>query len=383
MNRTFVDDPAQLSTALALVDAPVVGVDVERADAPRYFRTPALIQVGTPDHVVLVDSVAIPSLPVLHDFLRERTSILHAVHNDLEPLRAAGIEIDKVHDTAVAAAILGLPIGLDPLLQELLGISLTEDKERFQRADWERRPLPEDMLDYAAGDVIHLEPLWDELARRLDEAERRSWYDEELSAVVAEEAVDSRHWTRTKGAGRLDGRARAILQALWHARERLARKHDVAPNRLLRETTLVDLAERPAENPDALSRRNRRRGRPTPDHARALFEAQQRGIEAPELPKTSSGRWGENERAAYDAMRAARAQVAEDLGLDSGFLCPSRSLWAPARGAPATPDELCDLAELRDWQRGVLADALWEAYQQAMTPDDAESGSTDDDDSDD
>ena len=367
MQTTIVDDPRDLTTALRAVDGAVVGVDVERADAPRYFRRAALIQVGTDDAVVLVDTVAVPQVPALQDFLAERTSILHALHNDLEPLRAAGVEIGRVDDTAVAAAILGLPIGLDPLLQDVLGIALSPDKERFQRADWEQRPLPDDMVAYAAGDVVHLPSLWAALAERLDQTGRGSWYEEELRAVIATEGEDTRDWTRTKGAGRLDGRARAVLRHLWQARERLARDDDMAPNRLLRETTLVDLAERPAESPDALTRRNQRRGRPTVEHARELFAAQQAGLDGPEEPRERNGRWKEHERDAYDAMRAARAAVARQVGLDPGVLCPSRALWAPARGAPTTPQELCALAELRDWQAGLLADPLWAAYTKAMT----------------
>ena len=165
MDPQFVDDPSDLASALARIDEPLVGVDVERADAPRYYRTAALIQVGTADHVVLVDAVALDPVPLLGDFLAERTAVLHALPNDLEPLRAVGVEVGTVHDTAVAASLLGLPIGLDPLLQELLDVALSPDKERFQRADWERRPLPHDMAAYAAGDVVHLGELWDELAR--------------------------------------------------------------------------------------------------------------------------------------------------------------------------------------------------------------------------
>lgn len=366
MQTTFVDDPRNLTTALRTVDAAVVGVDVERADAPRYFRRAALIQVGTADAVVLVDTVAMPQVPALHDFLAERTSILHALHNDLEPLRAAEVQIERVDDTAVAASMLGLPIGLDPLLQDVLGIALSPDKERFQRADWEQRPLPEDMAAYAAGDVVHLPTLWAALAERLEQTGRRAWYDEELLAVIATESEDTRDWTRTKGAGRLDGRARAVLRHLWQARERLARDDDMAPNRLLRETTMVDLAERPAESADALTRRNQRRGRPTLEHARELFAAQQAGLDGPEEPRERNGRWKEHERAAYDAMRAARAKVARQVGLDPGVLCPSRALWTPARSGPSSPQELCDLAELRNWQAGLLADALWEAYTSAM-----------------
>lgn len=373
MQRHFVDDPADLASALSRIDDPVVGVDVERADAPRYFRTAALIQVGTATDVLLVDAVALAPVPMLSDFLAERTGILHALPNDLEPLRAVGVEVGPVHDTAVAASLLGLPIGLDPLLQELLDVSLSPDKERFQRADWEKRPLPDDMAAYAAGDVVHLAELWDELDRRLVDAGRRGWYDEELAATV-ETAYDlERDWTRTKGAGRLSPQQRAVLQAMWEEREAICREFDLAPNRVLRDGVLLDLAQNPANDAVALVRRNQRRGRPSRQHAERLFAAQQAGLDAPPEPKGSNGnRWTPAHRDAYDAMRKARAGVADDIGLDAGVLCPSKALWGPVRGEPETPAELCRMAGLRQWQADLLADVLWDAYTTALEDAEAE-----------
>ncbi len=366
MNPQFVANPDDLARALDRIDEAVVGVDVERADAPRYYRTAALIQVGTADHAVLVDSVAMDPVPILSEFLAARTSILHAVTNDLEPMRAVGVEVGDIHDTAVAAALLGLPTGLDPLLQELLDIALSPDKDRFQRANWEQRPLPDDMAAYAAGDVLHLEALWEELATRLDEAGRRSWYDEEITAVVDTAFDDNRDWTRTKGAGRLSPQQRAVCRELWEEREAIAREFDLAPNRVLREAALVDLATKPAEDIPRLIRRNQRRGRPSLAHAERLFDAQQRGLDAPPEPKDNGGTsWDPHDRDAYDAMRRARAEVAKDLGLDAGVLCPSRALWAPARGNPGDAAELCAQAGLRAWQADLLGDVLWDAWVDA------------------
>lgn len=372
MDPQFVDDPADLASALARIDEPVVGVDVERADAPRYFRTAALIQVGTADHVVLVDAVALDPVPLLSDFLADRTSILHALPNDLEPLRAVGVEVGPVHDTAVAASLLGLPIGLDPLLQELLDVALSPDKERFQRADWERRPLPDDMAAYAAGDVVHLGELWAELNRRLDASGRRSWYDEELVAAIATAYDPGRDWTRTKGSGRLSPQQRSVLQAVWEEREAICREFDLAPNRVLRDPVLLDLAQNPAADAHALIRRNQRRGRPAREHADRLFAAQQAGLQAPPEPKAVNGApWTPAHRDAYDAMRRARAEVADQIGLDAGVLCPSKALWGPVRGEPSSPRELCQLAGLRQWQADLLGDVLWEAYTTALQAEDA------------
>jgi ribonuclease D len=364
-----VEDAAEVADALARVAEDVVGVDVERADGDRYFRRAALVQVGVEGRCVLLDGVTLDELPALHRFLDDgRLAVLHAVENDLEPLAAKGVHPSRFADTAVAAALLGLPTGLGGLLREVVGVELTDDKERFQRADWAARPLPADMASYAAGDVVHLPELWSVLAARLAEAGRRAWYDQELAWVVDRAAEDTRDWTRVKGSGRLSGPQRAILRAVWEERERLARAHDLAPNRLLHDEVLRDLAVDPPRTEAQLVRRSHRRRNLLRRHAADLFAAVERGLAAEPEGRSSSGRrWTDRDRATYDALRRARAEVAEGLGIDAGVLCPSRPLWRAVAAEPEDGRTLCAAVELRPWQTELLADVLWDAYTEART----------------
>lgn len=360
----FVDDPDRLAGELTSLDGDVIGLDVERADSHRYYRTAALVQLGTASRCLLVDSVALDDLRPVHDFVQGRMVVIHALENDLLPLLDAAVEPDRVADTSVAAAMLGLPTGLGPLLEELLDVQLTADKDKFQRADWEQRPIPDDMQAYAAHDVFHLPALWAELARRLDETGRRSWYDQELRATIEHTLADTRDWTRTKGSGRLSAEQRAILKALWEEREQLAQTHDIAPNRLIRDQTLVDLAEKPAGTAGEIVKRNRRRSGPLKEYAGELLAAQERGRQAPPEEKTSPSRgWSKEDRAVFDAMRRTRSKVAKRVGIDPGVLCPSRSLWGPVLEEPTSGAELCRMAELRPWQTELLAEPLWDAYE--------------------
>jgi ribonuclease D len=360
----LVEDAAELPDALEHVDGDVVGVDVERADADRYFRRAALVQVGVEGRCLLIDGVTIDRMPTLDRFLDgTRLAVLHAVENDLEPLAAKDVRPSRLADTAVAAAMLGLPTGLGGLLAQVLGIELDGDKEAFQRADWAARPLPDDMAAYAAGDVVHLPALWQELSRELDRRERTSWYEQELAWVLARAAGDNRDWTRVKGAGRLSGKERALLRAVWEERERLARTHDLAPNRLVHDDVLRDLATDPPRTEAQLVRRSHRRRSLLRRHAADLLAALERGREAEPEAKASAGRrWSDRDKATYDALRRARADIAAELGIDAGVLCPSRPLWRAVAADPQDGPELCAAVELRPWQAELLAEPLWEAY---------------------
>jgi ribonuclease D len=361
----FVDRPDAIVGQLSALGAPTLGVDVERADSARYHRRAALVQVGADDHCVLLDAVRLDDLGALEDFLRERRVVLHALENDLEPLAVLGVRPTQPADTAVAASVLGLPTGLGPLLNEVLGVELTDDKERFQRANWEQRPLPDDMAAYAAGDVVHLPALWEELAGRLEATGRVAWYEQELAGAVERAFENARDWTRVKGAGRLGPDQRAVLRALWEERERLARTHDIAPNRLLHDEVLRSLAQDPPGTEQELVRRSPRRRRQLRAHAGDLLAAVERGRQGPPEPREPTGRrWSPLDREVYDALRRRRAEVAEDLGIEAGVLCPSRPLWRAVAGQPTDGEQLCALAGLRPWQTDQLATPLWEAWQQ-------------------
>jgi ribonuclease D len=362
--RMLVSTPSQLATALArLGDPPVVGVDVERADADRYWRSPALIQLGVDGVVVLVDPLALDELRPLDAFLRARTTVLHAMENDIAPLHAVGVAPVEIEDTAIAAAVLGLPTGLEALLDQLLDISFNGDKQRMQRADWASRPLSDAMLEYAAADVVDLPRLWTVLADRLDTTGRRSWYEQERDAVRTMPPIEERRsWTRLRGIGRLDRRAQTRARALWQTREALARNSDTAPNRILPDRTLLDLAAKPVTDARGLRLRGMRR-----QYARLfgaeLLEALNDEQATPVAPR--SRRFDEHDRLTVDRLRAQRSRIAEREQLDPGVLCPNRALERAVALRPATMAELREALDLRPWQWDLMAVAFMEALDLA------------------
>ncbi len=361
---TLVDVAERVGPALADLDLPVVGVDVERADADRYFRHAALVQVGGPGACILLDGMALDDMAALQEHLSTRLTVLHAASNDVVPLASKGVEPPQLVDTAIAAAVLGLPMGLGALLGEVLGLALGDDKESFQRADWSKRPIPPAMQEYAAGDVIHLPALWHVLADRLDSTGRMPWFEQELVANLENAVTDTRDWRRVRGVGRLAPRQQTVARSLWEAREALARSEDIAPNLLLHDEVILALAVEPPRTAAQLARRARRRRRMEPEHAERFLEVV---IEAeatdPPPPDPDRRRWTDRDSRAFDRLRETRAKVAGGLGIDAGVLCASKTLKDAVRCDPADADALSEAAGLRPWQRELLGDVLWRAYR--------------------
>ena len=348
---SVVADNAVLAAALeTIAHLEWVGVDVERADWDRYYRAAALIQVGGGGRVVVIDPLTTTDLGPLDTYLQARVSVFHAVENDLEPIVALGVKPTELCDTAVAAAVLGMPTGLEGLLRDELGVELAGNKSAMQRADWEARPLTQQMLEYAAGDVADLPELWRVLSHRLVQTGRREWYEQELAALLALPSVeDRRAWSRTKGAGRLDPQARARLRRLWEARELLGRDTNTAPGRIASDAVLVDLAQTPPAGVSELGRRGVRRQAVRDFGATLLAAVAEAGNGEPEA--RGSGRAGADlDRGLVDRLRQARSERARRLQIDPGVLCPSRTLAPAVLAEPSTPDELRIALGLRPWQ---------------------------------
>jgi ribonuclease D len=358
----LADDPETLARALdAVRDIDPVGIDVERADWNRYYRAAALVQLGGDGRVAVIDPLGLDDLTPLRQLLAQRVALFHAVENDLGPLESLGLEIDALHDTAIAAALLGLPTGLETLLHDLLGIEPTGDKAAMQRADWEQRPLTPQMVAYAAGDVADLPALWATLAQRLRAADRWSWYEQELEAALALPPVEQRReWTRVKGVGRLQPEVRARARLLWDVREQLGRSTNTAPGRIMGDRVLVDLAVTPPSTVRELGRRGMRR-QAVRDFGEAVLTALHNGNAAVEPARRSGRPPSDTERQLADRLRLLRAERADELRIDAGVLCPSRRLLGAVMEEPATPEQLRAALGLRPWQWEQLGPSFCEA----------------------
>jgi ribonuclease D len=167
--------------------------------------------------------------------------------------RTWGADITHVFDTQVAAGFLGFgnQEGYESLVRRVLGVAL-KGGEGFTR--WDKRPLTEKQIGYAADDARSLLTLGGELERMLTERGRLEWAREECLAV--QESRDERSaeqaYERLPKLGRLDAEGRAVARRLCEWRDRVARTADRPPPFVVPDQTLVELAKRAPKNRAAL-----------------------------------------------------------------------------------------------------------------------------------
>jgi ribonuclease D len=388
----IVTTDAQLTALIAALAAGSgpVALDAERASGFKYSQRAYLIQLrrnGSGSH--LIDPTCFDNLDRLQISLTGVDWILHAASQDLVCLAEVGLTpTAQLFDSELAGRILGYErVGLGPLIETQLGFSLAKE---HSAADWSTRPLPESWLNYAALDVEFLIELWELLAAKLNEAEKFHWAIQEFDHVKRTtgpiERVDP--WRRTSGMHVIrKPRELAIVRAVWHARDEIARDADIAPGRILSDSHIVTLASSGMATAAELKSLSFMHLRNVKRHANSWIDATLRAHELPEtelpplkLPATgppAPRNWESRNPQAWKRLefaRAALAEIATKLELPTENLMTPETvrkvLWAP----PETPSELeSALAQLnaRPWQieivAPVLETAIWQLPTKAVT----------------
>ncbi len=361
----YVDNSHELAALVKRVASePLIAVDTEAASFHRYIDRIYLIQLSTREETAIIDPLTVTDVAELGAVLADPAVevIFHDADYDLRILdRDYAIRARRLFDTRIAAQLLGEPaIGLAALLEKYLHVKL--DK-KFQRADWSRRPLTPEMLDYAAMDTRHLPVLRDELRRQLEERGRLSWAEEEFAHLEnlrwAPMQTNGDSYLRIKGARLLSRRGLALLKELAHWRDEVASELDRASFRVMPNEALLLLAGTPPDTKDALKALPGVSPRLVDQRGDALLGALARGLAVPEkeLPRFPRGERRVQD-AAFDArverLKAARNKAAEELKLDPGVLCPKGTLEAVARAKPKTMADMKAVPDMRKWQAEVL-----------------------------
>lgn len=380
---------ADAAAALAAGSGPIA-VDTERASGYRYSQRAYLIQIKRRGSgSFLLDPIGDPdALAPVIDALRGPEWVLHAADQDLPCLRELGFECVELYDTELAGRLLGLAkVNLAAMVAEFLGLGLLKG---HGAADWSRRPLPDEWLNYAALDVEVLVELRDAMDAALAAAGKDGWAREEFAYILSRPPAPPRtdRWRKTSNIHTVKStRTLAAVRELWTAREELAQRRDVAPGRVLPDTAIVNAA---TVNPESIAEltklpvfggpRQRRqagiwlsalqRAREIPDS-----KLPSRKTTGPGLPPVS--RWDQrNPEAAarLQTVRPALKEIADAHTLPvENLLAPDvvRQLCWDGLPEPITTETLdahLAAAGARAWQRTLCAEPLTQALLEAARP---------------
>lgn len=366
----IVNQAAQLDASVkAILDSSDIALDTESNSFHRYPEQLCLIQIASRHRVYVIDAIVLKEIAALKEVLDSSiTKVVHGADYDIRSLdRHYGFRIRNVYDTNIAARFAGLTrVGLAALLEDLLGVTIPKST-RLQRADWGRRPLTTEAIDYAATDVRHLFALREFLAQRLQALGRTEWVAEECAQLeeVRYTAPNlETAYLAVKGAKDLDGRGLAILRSLFLFREKEARRQHRPPFFVIPHTTLITLATSPTL---ALSEVPGLGQTGLKQFGRGLQQALREGLAAPpvrRLPPMTDKRMSREQVQRLGRLKAWRVSLGTTLSLDPSLLWPTASLERLAK-APAILSSELTSADIRRWQRDRFAATL-SAYLESL-----------------
>jgi len=390
----LITDESALQEAVIVLKATSgpIAIDAERASGFKYSQRAYLIQIRAKDsEIFLIDPVATSEMATSKAFqdlsalMRDREWILHAATQDLPCLNEIGLYPGSIFDTELAGRLAGAPrVGLGSLTESLLQFRLAKE---HSAADWSTRPLPESWLNYAALDVDVLHELAIAVQDLLNQQGKLDWANQEFASLMSFRPKPQRidKWRGITGLHKVQDRlSHEIARQLWTARESLAKKMDIAPGRLIPDSSILAAATQKPKTRPELAAMKSFSGRASRSYLDLWWDAVQSALKATELPSLKPEKtdaipnhrnWITKFPEADRRLKYAKASLIE---LSEKILVPLENVLTPEilRQVSFTPPENSSketlsekLQELgaRNWQIELTAQLIVDAFILAKT----------------
>ncbi|MBD3204089.1 hypothetical protein GF327_07360 [Candidatus Woesearchaeota archaeon] len=320
----YIRNKKELSLAYThLNQCSLTGVDIEcENNFHHYGAYISLIQISSEKKNYVIDVLALENIGFILNVLKNPgiEKIFHGSDFDLRMLYTEyECRVKNIFDTQIAAQFLGInEIGLGSLLEKFLDI---KKKDRFQKADWTKRPLTKNMLDYAAKDSIYLIRLSQILKKKLRKKNMLDWVKQESEYIAENDLVLSQpvFWN-LKGIKRFTDTQRAVLKRLYDLREKMAKKVNRPVHYIMSSKKLKNLAKEPPQT--VKDWKNLKRVHPIVKKKHRLFSlAVKNGLqEKLEFPEKKYMRFTPKQRSIINKLDDYRKKAAEKIGIEPFLL---------------------------------------------------------------
>ena len=176
--------------------------------------------------------------------------IFHSARQDIEVLKLYGASVIKeVVDTQIMANFCGFNynIGYANLVKNLLKKNL--DK-KWQRSNWQSRPLNAEQINYALIDVLYLAKTYKILQKKLQKSAKLKWFFQEMNYILenCNYDVEKRDLYKNFSFGNKTIDYQRKIKALIIWRDQLAKKYNLIHNFIIRDKILTKIVDNNPRN---------------------------------------------------------------------------------------------------------------------------------------
>lgn len=353
---TYQHDLADACERLAASD--FICVDTEFHRETTYWPQLCLIQASCPGFEVMIDPLAEdldigPFLNLIAD--ESRVKVFHAARQDVEIFnRLIGRPPGPIFDSQIAAMALGIgdSISYDNLIQRVLKQKIDKTS---QFTDWTRRPLSEEQLAYALGDVTHLRDAYLKMSQQLEEMGRAEWVRAEMAELEDPDLYDTspeKAWQRLK-IRKPQKEYIAVFAAVAGWREEMAKRFDKPRRRILKDDAIQEIADQKPRSEKAYERlRAVPKGFIRSKYAEGLEDIVNAALDdpdahAPTLPKRTHN--AETPAGAPEMLKVLLKAVSDEANIVPRLIANAADIEKLARGETGK-----DIASMSGWRYDVF-----------------------------
>ena len=253
--RVIADNAALLEICNLAQQQSAVALDTEFMRVSTYFPKLGLIQLYDGERVSLIDPLAITDFSPFIALL-SNPKVLKILHSCSEDLLVFLQEFDQLPrpmiDTQIMARFLGLgtSAGLAKLAQQYLNVEIDKGATR---TNWIKRPLSDIQLQYAAGDVWYLLPLYHILEKELAKTPWEQAVRDDCELVLAkthklQERDSEKAYLDIPNAWKLNPLELSRLRILAKWRQNVAIERDLALSYIVKSDNLWKVAKNNPRN---------------------------------------------------------------------------------------------------------------------------------------
>ncbi|HOP62112.1 MAG TPA: hypothetical protein PK358_02585 [Spirochaetota bacterium] len=210
-----------------------------------YKYSISIIQCFDGTEPVIIDVLEAGNVQPLHELLtcEDITKVMFSSENDIYMTQnVLNCTIRPLRDIAVAQKLLGMKVNIT----EYIGVE-KEKKNLFQRANWLKRPIRNELLEYAVNDVVKLLEIESGLEESLRENGLLERYDQINSGISSKNFRVDQYLVYKKkfpGYKRLSNEKKEMSRVLWIFREMLAEHYNCPVSYLLKKQAMADIVRR-------------------------------------------------------------------------------------------------------------------------------------------
>ena len=322
-----------------------VAIDTESNSLYAYQEQVCLIQFSTDRCDYILDPLSKIDISGLALIFESPSieKIFHAAEYDIICLkRDFDFKFNNIFDTMVAGRILGYKaVGLASMVDISFNVKINK---KYQRANWGRRPLPNDMIRYARLDTHFLIPLRNKLKKELTDNQVWGIAKEDFGRLCETEPQareNNGSCSKITGSQTLSSQQLAILQKLCEYRDKQAKKYNVPPFKVLSNRTLVNIAVEAPEDEkglwhvEGLSMKNIR------IHSAGLLDAVKIGLKTKPVQRAAyRPKPSEKYIDRLEALKNWRKVTGQKQGVPSDVILPRDILEMIAKERPKSLQEL-------------------------------------------